>query len=93
MSEGNPETPSIKIMFFLTSELDDAQLELLRSYTEKHTLAEVVTHIEDAKQEKTLDISDEQLELLRGYTQEHTLAEFIEHIEIAKQARVLLADV
>ena len=96
MSDDNADPVSIKMLFFLTSELDDAQLELLRAYTEQHSLAEVVQHIEAAKLEKaldttnSLDITDEQLELLRSYTQEHTLAQFIEHIKIAKEARVLL---
>ena len=90
MSDDKTDPVSIKMLFFLTTELDDAQLELLRTYTEQHSLAEVVKHIEDAKQEKSLDITDEQLELLCSYTQEHTLAQFIEHINVAKQARVLL---
>ncbi len=96
MSDDNADPVSIKMLFFLTSELDDAQLELLRTYTEQQTLPEVVKHIEAAKQEKaldstnSLDITDEQLELLRSYTQGHTLADFIEHINVAKQARVLL---
>ena len=34
MSDDNADPVSIKMLFFLTSELDDAQLELLRTYTE-----------------------------------------------------------
>jgi hypothetical protein len=95
MSDDKTDPVSIKMLFFLTSELDDAQVELLSTHAEQHSLAEVVKHIEDAKQEKSLDttnsldITDEQLELLRSYTQDHTFAEFIEHINVAKQARVL----
>ena len=52
MSDDNSDPVSIKMLIFLTSELDDAQLELLRAYTEQHSLAEVVKHIEAAKLEK-----------------------------------------
>lgn len=46
--------PTIKLMVFLTTEIDDAQLELLYSYTQQYTLAEFVASIELAKQTRSL---------------------------------------
>lgn len=93
------DTLSENLYFFLTSGLDDAQLDLLSTYTYKYTfeesmtsraLVEVVRHIADAKRNKSLFITNEQLELLCDYTQKHRLAEFMELIVLAKEARLHL---
>ena len=54
MSDDEINHLPIKMMIFLTTEIDDEQMELQYSYTKQHTLAEFVAHIEVAKQTRSL---------------------------------------
>jgi hypothetical protein len=54
MSDDETNNLPIKMMTFLTTEIDDEQMELLYIYTKQHTLAELVECLEVAKQTRVL---------------------------------------
>ena len=54
MSDEQPNDLPIKMMVYLTSEINNEQLELLYAYTKQHTLAEFIDHIEVSKQARSL---------------------------------------
>jgi hypothetical protein len=54
MSDDKTNQLGLKMMIFLSTEIDDEHLELLYDYTKQHTLDEFISHIQVAKETKSL---------------------------------------